>query len=755
LKNYIMKKYFYSLVVLTVLSLSGLQAQTTTYTLAEVGGTITLNTITDQSGSTTFYSGGAITGTPLNGGGQGVIFNFSGTLTPCGLNVGDTIEIPFSISSDSHFQYINLDFNSNLTGFTVTTDGYSTIYLTATAATPASPCSEITYTLQGVGTFNMGNSLSQISAIQTDFTFNGTTITLNSTEVPLQKDVDNYRGVSSSASTTGDYVGLSTGFNGLYYVLMTIKNENTANSTNSGEPYLGGDYSSTTVQSELNTQYLELDTICPQTPADAILNISFAGDNELGTNYAIPFSDGTTTDSLMTRIGGVPTTSAQSLITTCTTCASPSDLAVGERGIFKQPSGCYVVAVNWGSLYNNPFTSYIAGYASTVQSYDPLTAAVIQRGIDSLITANALVTNLNLTFVDPTKFDTAIVTATSNVPAYSDPYYYTNTNFVFTAIDTIGNIPASNALVGQTLIKIHYIDINGDPIAAVFGSGYGYSSCAEADPGLNVSETSPIDVNGTYSNDTMPSVINYPDSGAMHMMNETQVSDLVNLSSLGINSSNVLYAGSDATDIPYPCGADTNFYVIYATAEALSLPVTGLHLNAQLQNNNNALLTWETITEINCKNFTLQRSNDKGKTWVSINTQASKARDGNSSVPLSYQFADNALPVGDYLYRVVETDIDGDTTLSNTLQIQITGNGGLMIYPNPANSTVNILLPSGVNTAIYRLIGVDGKIVQTGSLVKVTGNYGQLNVSSVASGIYFVQIIVNNNIQTMKLQVQH
>jgi beta-glucanase (GH16 family) len=561
----------------------------------------------------------------------------------------------------------------------------------------------------------------------------------------------NLRSISQSSTTTGSNVNLNTLFNGMYYWLTAGISDH--NGVAKGEPYTGQPYSTT--NPELNTNYVELDTIKPLTSADAIFSVNFDGDAALGSNY-VATGD---LDSVMSLTSGmIPTTPSVSPITTCTTCATAADLQVGQRDIFKQPDGSYVVAVNWGNLYNNPFVTYPTGYPDSVALYDSTTAAVLQRAMDSLLTANILSNNVTVTFVDPTRYDTAIVTATSSVPAYSTPYYYTNKNFVFTAIDTIGNVPASAPLTGQTMVKIHYIDIGGNPIATVYGANYGYAACTvgqisgvtAASASVAIEETDPTVV----PNGTLPSVIDYSDSGAMKLMDAAQVNRLVNLNSLGIAPLDVLYANSDTTySIPYPCGADTDYYAFYATPA--TLPITDLQLNAQLQNANDVLLTWETATEINSKTFALQRSNNGGKTWVSINTQASKAKDGNSSVPLSYQFADNALPIGNYLYRVIETDIDGYTTLSNTVQIQITENGGLMIYPNPANNTVNVLLPGDVNTATYRLIGADGKIVQTGALEKVIGNYGQLNISSIASGVYFLQIIANNNTQTVKVQVQH
>ena len=105
-----------------------------------------------------------------------------------------------------------------------------------------------------------------------------------------------------------------------------------------------------------------------------------------------------------------------------------------------------------------------------------------------------------------------------------------------------------------------------------------------------------------------------------------------------------------------------------------------------------------------------------------------------------------------YEYRVVETDIDGATTTSNVVQISITG--GKQVYPNPANTLLNVKLPAGANSVPYRLISADGKIVLKGTVTN-TGNYGQISVAGVASDIYFLQITVNNTLQTYEVRIQH
>ena len=203
---------------------------------------------------------------------------------------------------------------------------------------------------------------------------------------------------------------------------------------------------------------------------------------------------------------------------------------------------------------------------------------------------------------------------------------------------------------------------------------------------------------------------------------------------------------SDITD-PFTAGSVTPD----EQATGCPLPITGLQLTAQPKGNT-VNLSWGTLTEINSKNFTVQRSADNGKTWVTVAAQPTKAVNGNSSVPLSYTAQDIVLQSGEYEYRVVETDIDGSTTTSNIATVNITANGSA-VYPNPAKDYINVMLTASANNVPYRLISSDGKIVLSGTMTNA-GNHGTIEVAGIASGVYFLQVTVNNTTQTYEVQIQ-
>ncbi|MDR0793642.1 MAG: T9SS type A sorting domain-containing protein, partial [Chitinophagaceae bacterium] len=183
-------------------------------------------------------------------------------------------------------------------------------------------------------------------------------------------------------------------------------------------------------------------------------------------------------------------------------------------------------------------------------------------------------------------------------------------------------------------------------------------------------------------------------------------------------------------------------------------PITGLKLTAKVQGNNTVLLTWTTIKETNTKNFITQRSADNGKTWINIDTQPTKAPGGTSAVLLTYTYTDIDVPSGNYVYQIIEEDLDGTAQVSNAVQVQTSSSNAKGIFPNPATSVINVTLPAGSSNVPYRLICIDGKIILQGTMTG-QGNYGQIPVSNVLPGIYFLQIFINNTTQTYKVLIWH
>jgi hypothetical protein len=71
----------------------------------------------------------------------------------------------------------------------------------------------------------------------------------------------------------------------------------------------------------------------------------------------------------------------------------------------------------------------------------------------------------------------------------------------------------------------------------------------------------------------------------------------------------------------------------------------------------------------------------------------------------------------------------------------------VLVYPNPANEIIHISINADVENMQVYLLGIQGKLLQQ---VQVFSNFTQLDVSSLPAGMYYVKIVVNQDISINK-----
>ncbi len=158
------------------------------------------------------------------------------------------------------------------------------------------------------------------------------------------------------------------------------------------------------------------------------------------------------------------------------------------------------------------------------------------------------------------------------------------------------------------------------------------------------------------------------------------------------------------------------------------LPVTLLSFAAKLNDANETLLKWETVSEINNNYFELQRSVDgvEFKSFATVNGA------GNSHNLVQYQYLDKKPLEGISYYRLKQVDFDGRYTYSDIVPIKKEREKELHVYPNPAS---NYLIIDDVNNKGGKIIDVTGKIIKT-----INPNTNTLDIKDIPKGIYFIQI---------------
>ena len=73
---------------------------------------------------------------------------------------------------------------------------------------------------------------------------------------------------------------------------------------------------------------------------------------------------------------------------------------------------------------------------------------------------------------------------------------------------------------------------------------------------------------------------------------------------------------------------------------------------------------------------------------------------------------------------------------------------GLFIYPNPSNSTVSIKVDELNKNMNYSVVNTMGQLVLQG---KLTNLVTTLNVSSLATGVYIINVTTENGSNSVKL----
>ncbi|MFB6272369.1 MAG: T9SS type A sorting domain-containing protein, partial [Salinibacter sp.] len=172
-------------------------------------------------------------------------------------------------------------------------------------------------------------------------------------------------------------------------------------------------------------------------------------------------------------------------------------------------------------------------------------------------------------------------------------------------------------------------------------------------------------------------------------------------------------------------------------------------------------LTWQTVSETGNARFEVQRrvgegANGRGGTWTKVGVVEGN---GTTAEARSYRFTDGDLPYeADALtYRLKQVDTDGSAHYSRTITVErgVDKVELLGTYPNPASqqATVRYALPGQKEVSI-RLYDVLGRQVRTVVRGKQSGRQKRrVDVSDLASGVYFLRLRAGGQVQTQKLTV--
>ena len=171
-----------------------------------------------------------------------------------------------------------------------------------------------------------------------------------------------------------------------------------------------------------------------------------------------------------------------------------------------------------------------------------------------------------------------------------------------------------------------------------------------------------------------------------------------------------------------------------------TLPVEWLAFTGKAMNGFNQL-NWATATEKDNSHFEIQRSSDGNANFETIGTLK-----GNGTVysENSYTFKDNTPLAGVNYYRVKQVDLDGNTSYTNTIAINVAAeNLKEVFYPNPTNAVLTYQFEATrVEQLSIQVIDLLGQVVLESTYQTQLGiNSSRLNVKALQVGTYFVRVM--------------
>ncbi|MFN5416107.1 MAG: lectin-like domain-containing protein [Flavobacteriia bacterium] len=160
-------------------------------------------------------------------------------------------------------------------------------------------------------------------------------------------------------------------------------------------------------------------------------------------------------------------------------------------------------------------------------------------------------------------------------------------------------------------------------------------------------------------------------------------------------------------------------------------------------------ISWETFSERNNSFFTIEKS--VNGTDFDILTTIDGA--GNSNEIRAYDFVDYYVGNESFYYRLMQTDIDGQKTLLAVDYIENEFANYSEVTRNPFEKNCKLNVKSNINSKKNIVVSEsNGKIIYTDQLDVVKGtNEFEIDFSSYQNGVYFIQIVDANNMESLKV----
>ena len=140
---------------------------------------------------------------------------------------------------------------------------------------------------------------------------------------------------------------------------------------------------------------------------------------------------------------------------------------------------------------------------------------------------------------------------------------------------------------------------------------------------------------------------------------------------------------------------------------------------------NSVTVLWSTTAENDNLYFTVEHSVD-GQTFTALGTVPGA---GTTSSTENYSYTHDPAPAGANYYRLKQTDADGQFTYSGVIVCNVAATTGILLYPNPATSS--LIIQGLVNGPVFLLDGGGRRV----GYLKAGANA----IDGLPAGVYYVE----------------
>jgi len=171
------------------------------------------------------------------------------------------------------------------------------------------------------------------------------------------------------------------------------------------------------------------------------------------------------------------------------------------------------------------------------------------------------------------------------------------------------------------------------------------------------------------------------------------------------------------------------------------LPVELANFEGQADDNS-VVLSWKTSSETNNAGFAVEHQQDDG----TFQKMGFKEGAGTTTTPQSYRYRTSELEIGTHTFRLKQEDLDGSTSHSEEITVDLTLSGTYKltdVRPNPVrgDGTVSLTVKSAqeVQAEVYNVLGQRVATVHNGPIEENTPT--TMNVgASLPSGVYYLRV---------------